>query len=57
VQTSLKSIVHEVEIIYCDDEMSLILQCLVNLLGVKAVRLGGSRSWVWGGGKGWDGVV
>jgi hypothetical protein len=31
--------------------------CLVNLLGVKVVRLGGSRFWVWGGGKGWDGVV
>jgi hypothetical protein len=23
--------------------------CLVNLLGVKVVRLGGSRFWVWGG--------
>jgi hypothetical protein len=31
--------------------------CLVNRLGVKVVRLGGSRFWVWGGGKGWDGVV
>jgi hypothetical protein len=31
--------------------------CLVNLLGVKVVRLGGSKFWVWGGGEGWDGVV
>jgi hypothetical protein len=31
--------------------------CLVNLLRVKVVRLGGSRFWVWGGGEGLDGVV
>jgi hypothetical protein len=57
VQTSLKSIVHEFKIIYCDDEISFILQRLVNILGVKVVRLVGSRSWVWGGGGGWDSVV
>jgi hypothetical protein len=31
--------------------------CFVNLLGLKVVRLGGSRLWVWGGGEVWDGVV
>ena len=25
--------------------------CLVNLLGVKVVRMGGSRFWAWGGGE------
>jgi hypothetical protein len=25
--------------------------CLVNLLGVKVVRVNGSRFWVWGGGE------
>jgi hypothetical protein len=26
-------------------------------MGVKVVRSGGSRFWMWGGGEGWDGVV
>jgi hypothetical protein len=50
VQTSLKSTVHEVKIIYCDDEISFILHMSVNLLGVKVVCLCGSRFWGGGGG-------
>jgi hypothetical protein len=57
VQTSLNSNVHEVKVIYCDDEIAFILQRLVNLLRVKLVRLGVCKSWLWGGGEGWDGVV
>jgi hypothetical protein len=40
VQTSLKSIVHEVKIIYCDDEISFILHMPCYLLGVKVSTFG-----------------
>jgi hypothetical protein len=42
---------------YCEDEISVIYLSLVNLLGVKVVRIIGSRFWVWGVGEDIDGVI